>query len=203
MLIEKRSYRNEERKRLGFKLYDIQPKECRQMLPLPPHIDTLHEKVRRIFRFDPTPIYDVINAMDLIHPYSRTTSVSLSYLFPSRGKYCSCGCGVELKGRQKRWATEACSDFAFSVFCIIRGDMASIRNLLRLYHGGIYCIVNKEHTDNIETDHIYPVKFGGGGGWLSNYEFKCIKCHREKTNKDFGFKQQQELEEDKSQLKLL
>ena len=32
----------------------------------------------------------------------------------------------------------------------------------------------------------FPVKFGGAGGWLSNYEFKC-KNATEKTNKDFGF----------------
>lgn len=41
----------------------------------------------------------------------------------------------------------------------------------------------------LKVDHIFPVKLGGGGGWLSNYQLLCHKCHVEKTNEDFGWKQ--------------
>jgi len=82
-------------------------------------------------------------------------------------------------------------DFAFNVFAIISGYSNTISNFIRHYYGSDNCHVcdgNILYETN-ELDHIYPVKFGGGGGWLSNYKYKCKKCHREKTNTDFGFKQ--------------
>jgi 5-methylcytosine-specific restriction endonuclease McrA len=42
----------------------------------------------------------------------------------------------------------------------------------------------------LDLDHKTPVKFSGGGKWLDNYQYLCKKCHRIKTNSDFGWKKQ-------------
>lgn len=178
-------------KKQGLKLFDVQPYECRKPL------DFLNNKAanwnpiqKRVFFFDPTPIYERINEAGLLNPYQRQCSVSINFLFPQIEKKCACGCGKELIGRQKRWASKECYNFAFNVFAIIGGYTNTLRQYRNIFIGGYKCEVcgEPEHYTPVELDHIYPVKFGGGGGWLSNYQFKCKKCHREKTNKDFGFK---------------
>ena len=114
-------------------------------------------------------------------------------LFPDKKDgLCSCGCGIPINGKNRRWATDDCRKFADAIFAIIGGYSGDIRRILRHYACGYICEIceAKDSPENpIELDHIFPVKFGGGGGWLSNYMFKCRKCHREKTNSDFGWKQ--------------
>jgi len=179
-------------KKQGLRLFDIQPVECRQPLNLDNNNAVKWKPVpKRIFFFDPTPLYEKINEAKVLNPYQRQCTVSINFLFDNKGKMCACGCGKELSGRQKRWSSKECNDFAFAVFAIISGYANTLRQYRNIFIGGYKCEIcgKPEDHEAIELDHIYPVKFGGGGGWLSNYQFKCKKCHREKTNKDFGFKQ--------------
>lgn len=52
--------------------------------------------------------------------------------------------------------------------------------------------------DNIDIDHIVPVKLGGGGCWLSNYQPLCKPCHKTKTVADFNWKMPKLRKEDDS-----
>ena len=174
------------------RLYSIQPKECR----LPLEIKTINPKwskiEKRLFLFDPTKIYDILDKGNLLNPLLRRHSVPFGKIFPD-DKYgkCACGCGQILSGRRRRWNTDECRKFATYVFSIISGYTDVLRHLRSRFVGGYFCEVcgKSDVWDAIELDHIYPVKWGGGGGWLSNYEFKCKKCHRDKTNRDFGYKE--------------
>lgn len=173
-------------------LFDIQPYECRKPLELPINNAVNWKPIpKRVFFFDPTPLYEKINEAKILNPFQRQCSVSMTFLFKNENNKCACGCGKDLTGRQKRWASKECSDFAFAVFAIIGGYTNTLRNYRSIFIGGIECEICNDipQYEAVELDHIHPVKFGGGGGWLSNYQFKCKKCHREKTNKDFGFKQ--------------
>lgn len=174
------------------KLFDIQPKECRAPLVIIKNIkNKWSQAAKRIFLFDPTALYERINEADLLNPYKRRHTVSIIFLFQSIDNKCACGCGVKLKGKQTKWASKLCNNFGFQVFSIISGQTKELRRLRSAFIGGYKCETCglSETSIDYELDHIYPVKFGGGGGWISNYQFKCKKCHREKTNKDFGFKQ--------------
>lgn len=173
-------------------LFDIQPYECRKPLELPTNNAVNWKPIpKRVFFFDPTPLYERINEAKVLNPFQRQCTVSMTFLFINEDNKCGCGCGKELSGRKKRWASKECSDFAFAVFAIIGGYTNTLRNYRSLFIGGAKCEICNDipQYEPLELDHIYPVKFGGGGGWLSNYQFKCKQCHREKTNKDFGFKQ--------------
>lgn len=55
-------------------------------------------------------------------------------------------------------------------------------------------------SKHVKLDHIVPVKFGGGGCWLNNYQLLCHNCHVQKTNLDFGWKQN--LDSNNLQIKL-
>ena len=180
-------------KNSGLKLYDIQPEECRKPLVISDENTNWRPHIKRLFEFDPTPIYDRINEESLLNPYMRQCTVSISFLFPKVKGICSCGCGKVLEGRRTRWASDDCEHFARAVFSIISGYSDSIRTYRSLFlgDGWIHCEIcgPDSFREQIELDHIFPVKFGGGGGWLSNYQFKCKTCHRKKTNADFGFKQ--------------
>lgn len=167
---------------------EVQPEWCRKPIE---RFDTKNEllpKVERVLFFNPESIYEIITERNLINPFSRHPSVSQYDLFPQPDKtICSCGCGVKLTGRQKRWASDDCRWFAGQVWMIIAGYPETISRY-RSYISGHYDCEECGDTLNIELDHLHPIKFGGGGGWLSNYKNKCRKCHRIKTNKDFGFK---------------
>lgn len=145
----------------------------------------------RVLFLDPTPIYDRIK----VNHFSRFQSVSIYDIFPSNDKLCSCGCGKELSGKQKRWASDSCKYFAQAVWGIINGHTQIISSYLRLYHGFEACIKcgltdsysiqsNGLSVNNIHIDHIVAVINGGGGCWLSNYQYLCKNCHNEKTNID-------------------
>lgn len=173
------------------KLFDVQPQWCRKPLDvsLVNNFESLSNHMKRLVTFDPSDAYDRLNAANAIDPFERYNSVSVSLLFPKKDGFCACGCGKKLTGRQRVWAGNDCQNFALNVQCIISGH-SHLLTLCEIIFGK-NCSVCGKPEDGIvnELDHKYPVKFGGSGGWLTNYEFKCKKCHREKTNADFGWKQ--------------
>ena len=152
---------------------------------------------KRVLLFDPSEIYASKHFDKWVKPFKRRNNVSISLAFPSReDKTCSCGCGEKLTGRRTRWATDECRKFAYTVAAIIAGDNDIIRKYLRLYLGYWACCscgatdIWKEQkngliVDCIHVDHIVPVKKGGGGCWLSNYQLLCEDpCHKEKTRNE-------------------
>jgi hypothetical protein len=139
---------------------------------------------KKVLFFDPSSIYDRI----IIDPFKRFQSVSIIDMFPKIPGHCSCGCGKGLRGRQTRWATDECNKFAVAVWAIIAGRTSWIGMYLSLYHKNYHCC-KCSSSGTIKIDHIIPVKLGGGGCWLNNYQLLCHDCHVKKTNEDFGWKQ--------------
>lgn len=148
-----------------------------------------HNSQMRVMIFSPDVIYDKVN----INPFSRIQShLSFKDMFPDKqnGK-CSCGCEMPLTGRRRRWASDNCTRFACAVWAIIDGQAGVIEYYVRRYYGK-KCAACSSRQD-LKVDHIIPVKHGGGGCWLSNFQLLCHACHIEKTNKDFGWKQKQNI----------
>lgn len=173
-------------------LFDKQPEWCRQPLDITTikHFDKLHPNMKRLAQFDPTEAYKRIDAANAINPFSRYNSVRIGLLFPKNQEgLCACGCGTKLTGRQTVWAGKDCQQLPLNVQTVISGH-SHILTVCRLIFSK-KCVVCDcdEEKETHELDHKYPVKFGGAGGWLTNYEWKCKKCHRDKTNRDFNFKQ--------------
>jgi 5-methylcytosine-specific restriction endonuclease McrA len=157
-----------------------------------------HKEVRpcqdyqlRVLFLDPKPIYDRIK----VDNFARIQSVSIADIFPFNGSLCGCGCGAEVTGRRRRLATDSCKYFAQAVWGIINGHSEIISSYLLLYHGVIACIdcgltdayvefKNGMCVNAIHKDHIIPVCKGGGGCWLSNYQYLCNPCHKMKTKTD-------------------
>lgn len=161
-------------------------------------INKINENYRDILTLDPSIYYERIEHR--IKPYQRFQSISIVELFPQKEDgTCACGCGVLLKGRNRRWATKECQKLPLQILYVLKGDSKFIANILYNVYG-LVCSVCGKHSNElkrpnekdyrspIELEHTIPIKHGGGGGWLGNYTFHCFKCHREKTNKDFGFK---------------
>jgi len=167
------------------KILEVQPEWCRQPLPTIELRFEIADWQKRVLFFDPTEAYKRLNAH--INPFHRYISTSIGIIFPKNdNKTCGCGCGRKLVGRQTRWAAEECNRFAVDVHFIIAGHMQIIDKYLHIYYG-FGC--SECGRNSYEIDHQWPIKFGGGGGWLSNYKKLCTSCHRKKTNKDFGWKQ--------------
>jgi 5-methylcytosine-specific restriction endonuclease McrA len=157
-------------------------------------VQTKRDWEKRVLFFDPAPVYDRIK----IDHYSRHPSVSVEDIFPAIPGVCACGCGKPLTGTRRKWATNECSEFGVSVRFIINGNLGLLQRYLRYYYGW-KCqkcgCEDKGHDMGkngtvswIKVDHIIPVKKGGGGWWLSNYQLVCHDCHVGKTNEDFGWK---------------
>lgn len=153
-------------------------------------LKNLNAYTERVMFFDPTEIYSRIH--ERLDPYERLQSVDIGRIFPkNEDKTCGCGCGEKLTGRRTRWATDDCSGFVGAVTRILCGHADVIRFYVDTYYGSgcaNNCILDTELDKTIELDHIVGIKHGGGRSWLSNYTNLCKKCHREKTNKDFGWK---------------
>ena len=168
------------------KIYDIfkeQPAQCRQPLPYK-ELTKASPYQRRVLLLDPTSIYESIQFK--LNPYERYNYIHFFDLFPENGKICACGCGLEITGRRKRWATNDCQKFAIAVWEVLSGRPVFTRFLLNIYNGGQICrSCGKLGTD---LDHIIPIQKGGGGCWLSNFQMLCNDCHKEKTRQDFGWK---------------
>lgn len=171
-------------------IFKIQPEWCREPLPLKiiKHSEWSIEqgyaaKWDRVLGFDPICIYDRI--WEQINPFQRVLSIPVAQMFPSIEGYCACGCGVELGGARYRWANDMCRSFAWDIRSIICNTHQIPGKYIDRYYGNdcIKCGESGYH----DLDHIVGVKHGGGGCWLSNYQYLCKKCHRTKTNKDFGW----------------
>lgn len=145
----------------------------------------LREHNKRVLFFDPAPIYRT----QPVNVYKRVqASLEFSKLFPPKlDKTCACGCGLPLNGRRTRWATRACAVFAITIWEIIDGRQATIRKFLKMYHSGWKCALCNT-PNQVRVYHIIPVKHGGGGCWVNNYQLLCHNCHVQKTNTDFGWK---------------
>lgn len=152
--------------------------------------------IKKILSLDPTPFYNNIT----IDPYKRfqpynAHKFSRDLMFPKNQTnsdnqlVCSCGCGIVLTGRKRRWASKLCSDWTYDVFSIIQGNVNRIIHFLsrKVDYKCNYCGVSGNEV-KLDLDHIKSVKHGGSGLWLDNYQFLCKPCHRKKTNNDFGWK---------------
>ncbi|WP_185246618.1 HNH endonuclease signature motif containing protein [Chryseobacterium bernardetii] len=111
-------------------------------------------------------------------------SLTIDQLFPklSSGK-CSCGCGIELTGRKKKWASKECLQKSLIHFYILKGDTGVIRDLIFERDLG-FCRSCGVYDEKWEADHILPVYKGGGGKGLENYQTLCPYCHKKKTKLD-------------------
>lgn len=141
-------------------------------------------RINRVIEFDPSEVYERIEKSEYrIDKFARNQSIPVFVMFPPKHGKCSCGCGKELKGRQTRWASEECSNFANAVRNIICGYMQTIEFYLykKLKTSG--CVKCGSRI-NVETDHKIAVVNGGAGMWLDNYQPLCKKCHIEKTQLD-------------------
>lgn len=146
-----------------------------------------------VINFDPSEIYSRIK----INPLKRKQTIGLGNMFPQIEKgLCACGCGAELTGKQRRWASGECQNFAVAVHQIIGGDPIFIDRFLQLYVGNKNCAscskseqdcpkhLRRDNFLFIQKDHIVPVHKGGGGCWLDNYQYLCDYCHKEKSKQD-------------------
>lgn len=118
-------------------------------------------------------------------PFKRyQKQLCIGDLFPDRvDKTCACGCGVQLTGRKRRWATKECEKKSFQYFSIKQGNITTIRMALYNIDRGA-CRMCGEITDNWHADHIIPVHKGGGFCEIGNFQTLCIDCHKEKTKID-------------------
>ena len=139
----------------------------------------------RVLFFDPKEIYGKVN----IQAHARRQvpeNIGMQLMFPKPAeKICACGCGEPLQGRRTRWASDECASFAVDVYRIIYGQLDVVKFYLKKYYG-YRCKCGR--VRKLKVDHIIPIKHGGGGCWLSNYQFLCHDCHVQKTNADFGWK---------------
>lgn len=108
-------------------------------------------------------------------------NINLADFTPNVSNLCGCGCGVELTGKKKRWASPECADNAYAYFSIIKGNTSAIRKAVFARDMG-YCRSCGVYDSSWEADHIIPVWQGGGGSDLSNFQTLCQCCHQEKTN---------------------
>lgn len=152
------------------------------------------ERWTQVLYLDPLPLLTRIQP--LIDPYRRHQGLSAAQVWPNKPGICACGCHGQLRGRQRRWAGPDHTWAAIQILRIINGDVDVIADYIRRYHGDCCadCKITSDdlwHRDQapLNLDHIIPVKHGGGGTWLSNYQLLCPGCHRVKTNRDFGWKQ--------------
>lgn len=170
-------------------IFDKQPEVCRQKIDVSNiNLSKYQPHIKRLFQCDPSIFYERIEKHGGFDIYKRQYTISMIVLFPKTEGICGCGCGKQLTGRRTRWYSKNCAKFATSVFYILSGYASNLRVYRKMIVGAVKC-ENCASTKSVELDHIHPVKYGGGGGWLNNYIFLCQLCHRDKTNKDFGFKQ--------------
>jgi 5-methylcytosine-specific restriction endonuclease McrA len=154
-------------------------------LPYRKNTSHLPEVNKRVLYCDPLPYYN--NIRHKVNHYKRyQAGFIVEDMFPTtEDKTCACGCGKRLTGRRTRWATDRCSEFAVDVFRILKGDIPTIKKYLAWYYGKA-CSECGECDIPLDLEHTTPVKYGGGGCWLSNFTLMCSPCHREKTKIDMG-----------------
>ncbi len=140
----------------------------------------------RVLFFDPIELYKKVS--DKLDPNKRHQKIQMDDLFPKKEEVkCACGCDAIPKsgeGWHVKWATDECAGFAGDVLSIMNNYFGRPAYYISLYYGK-KC-TECEGTSDLELDHIIGVKHGGGVCWLSNYVWRCKKCHTKKTNKDFN-----------------
>lgn len=139
-----------------------------------------------VVEFDPQPLF--IRMSGVLDPYKRIQSgLSMRDMWPNENGMCACGCG---KPAKQRWHEPSHSTVAYQIFEIIYGKAGTIEKYIRMLWPVecMNCGIGKGEEVTFELDHLIPVKHGGGASWLSNYRLRCKKCHRKKTNEDFGWK---------------
>jgi 5-methylcytosine-specific restriction endonuclease McrA len=109
------------------------------------------------------------------------TGLKLQDLYPAKRGVCACGCGIQLKGKQKKWASTECCANAYNEFAVIKGNTGIIRKILFDLEGG-YCRMCGAFDEKWQADHILPVHDGGGACDISNYQTLCLDCHVKKHN---------------------
>lgn len=118
----------------------------------------------------------------MINKFQRyQQGLKMEHFYPiNKEGFCACGCGQKLTGRQKKWASEFCSEKAYSIFSIYKGNNGMIRKLLFEKDGG-FCRNCGVYHKNWEADHIIPVFLGGGFSGIDNFQTLCPECHNEKS----------------------
>lgn len=118
---------------------------------------------------------------DMLDHWSRyQRGLVLEQLYPSLEGRCACGCGEQLTGRKRRWASNACSTSAYIRFSIIKGNGRIIREQLFVRDGGFCCCCGA-FDENWQADHAWPIHNGGGGCELANFQTLCPECHKQKS----------------------
>jgi hypothetical protein len=138
--------------------------------------------LQRITNFNPASIQDRY----IIDPKSRIQKIPIGLMFPKVKGICGCGCRELLGKGKSRWANPDCMYFANTVREIICGYTSTIKLVMKMDR--TWKCVNCHRVRSLKIDHIIPVKHGGGGCWLENYQLLCQKCHVVKTREDFGWK---------------
>lgn len=169
-----------DKKDIVYDLFAEQAAECRIPLPFK-ELDNKKcpEYIRRVLLVDPAPLYERVRYE--FDPFTRYNFISFEKLFPDNPDHlCSCGCGVQLKKKQPKWASTTCQRYARAVWDIMScRQPPMITFYLSFYWGIPKCMdCGGEFTD---LDHHIPCKAGGGGSWISNYRFLCLSCHAKKT----------------------
>lgn len=176
----------------------LQPQSCRA--PLPSRALNLRGKyapiIARIIAYDPAPLYERIGAqLEARKRIQTKANLSMELLFPKKGDgCCDCGCGIGLTGRQRRWASVNCGEFAWWVYAVIAGRRRELSACLKAYYGTACAVCGdipmkqkprrKKLSTAIEWDHVIPVHRGGGACWLGNWMPLCASCHKAKTTRD-------------------
>lgn len=138
----------------------------------------------------------------MIDPFSRKQpDFTMQEMFSDKKGECACGCGLKLTGRKKRWGSKKCSNNAYHLYSIIKGDTRAIRRGLKIRDKSICKHCNKK-TEKWDADHIIPVYAGGGGCTLDNFQTLCRPCHVIKTRKDMEKYHNEDYSEIKSLLKI-
>lgn len=117
------------------------------------------------------------------------SQLRVHHLYPAKKDgVCDCGCGQELTGRQRRWASTACTDRVVKEFKIIKGDTQVIREEVQKRDKGVCaeCQEPKQSSWEWQADHIVEVRHGGGGCGLDNFQTLCTDCHKKKTKKNYN-----------------
>lgn len=106
--------------------------------------------------------------------------LKLKDFFPKIEGFCACGCGQKLTGKKKKWASEECSDKAYQLFAVYKGNSGVVRKALFNSEKG-FCRSCGVYDEQWEADHIHPVFMGGGFCGLENFQTLCPECHKEKS----------------------
>ena len=128
------------------------------------------------------PTLDDLVEAGTLDPYQRyQVGLSKADLYPERDdNLCACGCGAELTGRRRRWASDACSVRTLRRFLVVKGDPRVIRAELWKREEGV-CEECSEPVpwDDWEAHHRTPVAEGGGACDLDGYALLCSDCHKD------------------------